>query len=123
MPPLTDSRGDGTDRSCDERVRCRCKTERRTLLDPQPVGSDRGLVGATYTVSGCGFAPGSLVPLNVTEADGCCMALNMVADAYGRFSYTDDVWAPGTYGVRAWVLRNGSGRWRLAAEWWFEAYP
>jgi len=46
----------------------------------------------------------------------------MVADDYGRFSYTDDVWAPGRYGVRAWVLRNGSGRWRLAAEWWFEAY-
>jgi hypothetical protein len=64
-----------------------------------------------------------VVPLEIAEAGGCCMALNMVADEYGRFSYTGEVWAPGTYRVRASVQRNGSGRWRVAASWSFEAYP
>jgi hypothetical protein len=64
-----------------------------------------------------------VVPLEIAEAGGCCIALNMVADAGGRFSYTGDVWAAGTYRVRASVTRNGSGRWRVAASWSFEAYP
>ena len=80
-------------------------------------------VGDQYTVAGSGFAAGSVVPLEIAEADGCCIALNMVADAYGGFSYTSEVWAPGTYRVRASVPRNGSGRWRIAASWSFEAYP
>jgi hypothetical protein len=80
-------------------------------------------VGDQYTVTGSGFFPGSLVPLEIAEADGCCIALNMVADAYGAFAYTGEVWAPGTYRVRAAVPRNGSGRWRIAASWSFEAYP
>lgn len=80
-------------------------------------------VGDRYTIVGSGFAPGSLVPLEVAEADGCCIALNMVADTSGSFSYASDVWAPGTYQVRASAPRNGSGRWRVAASWSFEAYP
>ena len=79
-------------------------------------------VGETYTVSGSGFSPGALVPLEIGEADGCCIALNMIADAWGTFAYTGDVWAPGTYRVRAMTQRNG-GRWRVAASWSFEAYP
>lgn len=89
---------------------------------PTLTGPAAAQVGERYTVSGCGFARWSLVPLNIAEAEGCCMALNMFADEYGRFSYTGDVWAQGTYGVMAWAPRNGSGRWNLAASWTFEAY-
>jgi hypothetical protein len=89
-----------------------------TLSGPSGV-----LVGEMYTVNGSGFAPGSWVPLEITEAGGCCLALGMVADEYGRFAYTGPAWAPGTYRVRAAVQRNGNGRWRVAAEWTFEAYP
>jgi hypothetical protein len=63
-----------------------------------------------------------MVPLEIAEADGCCIALNLVADSLGTFSYSGEVWAPGTYRVRALVPRNG-GRWRVAASWSFEAYP
>jgi hypothetical protein len=80
-------------------------------------------VGDFYTITGSGFAPGSVVPLEIAEADGCCIALNMVADDHGGFSYTGAVWAPGAYRVRALVPRNGSGRWRIVASWAFEAYP
>jgi hypothetical protein len=79
-------------------------------------------VGATYTVSGAGFTPGAVVPLEIGEADGCCIALNMIADGWGAFAYAGDVWAPGTYRVRAMTQRNG-GRWKVAAYWSFEAYP
>ena len=79
-------------------------------------------VGETYTVTGSGFSPGSLVPLEIAEAGGCCIALNMVADGSGWFSYTGEVWAPGAYRVRASVQRNGTGRWRVVASWAFEAY-
>jgi hypothetical protein len=88
---------------------------------PTLTGPTVAHVGETYTIDGSGFAPGSTVPLEIMEADGCCMALNMVADDYGKFSYTDDVWAPGAYRVRALVKR--SNRWRVAAEWSFQAYP
>jgi hypothetical protein len=90
---------------------------------PALTGPTVAHVGDAYTIDGSGFAPLSLVPLEIAEANGCCMALNMVADEYGRFSYRGDVWAPGTYTVRAWMPRNGNGRWHLAASWTFEAYP
>jgi hypothetical protein len=80
-------------------------------------------VGETYTITGSGFAPGALVPLEIAEAGGCCIALNMVADATGRFSYAAEVWAVGAYRVRALAPRNAGGRWRVAASWAFEAYP
>ena len=89
---------------------------------PVLTGPASAHVGQTYTVTGSGFVPGSLVPLEIAEAEGCCIALNMVADAGGGFSYTGEVWAAGTYRVRALVPRNG-GRWRVAASWSFEAYP
>jgi hypothetical protein len=86
-------------------------------------GPSTAHVGETYIIAGSGFAPGSLVPLEIAEAGGCCIALNMVADAGGSFSYTGEVWAPGTYRVRAFAQRNGSGRWRVLSSWTFEAYP
>lgn len=86
-------------------------------------GPDAAHVGELYTVNGAGFVPGSLVPLEIAEADGCCLAVNMVADEYGRFAYTGEVWATGMYRVRASVPRNGNGRWRVVASWSFEAYP
>src|SRR5687768_3639751 len=78
-------------------------------------------VGDTYTINGAGFSPGTVVPLEIAEANGCCIALNMVADAWGAFAYTGEVYAAGTYRVRAMSQRNG-GRWRVAASWSFEAY-
>ena len=93
-----------------------------TVAAPTLSGPAVAHVGETYTVTGSGFAAGSLVPLELAEAGGCCIALNMVADLGGTFSYTGEVWAPGTYRVRALVPRNG-GRWRVAASWSFEAYP
>jgi hypothetical protein len=92
-----------------------------TSTGPTLTGPTVAHVGETYTVNGSGFAPGSLVPLEIAEADGCCIALNLVADEYGKFSYTSDVWAPGTYRVRVLVKRNA--RWRVAAEWSFVASP
>jgi hypothetical protein len=77
-------------------------------------------VGEMYTIDGSGFAPGSLVPLEIAEANGCCIALNLVADESGRISYTGEVYAAGSYRVRAFVKRNT--RWRVAAEWTFMAY-
>ena len=91
-----------------------------TCSTPTLSGPAQARVGETYTVTGCGFAPGSLVPLEITEAGGCCMALNRVADATGAFSYTGNVWAPGTYRVRALARRN-NGRWRVVASWSFQA--
>jgi hypothetical protein len=87
---------------------------------PTLTGPTQARVGDSYTVSGCGFAPGSLVPLEVTEASGCCMALNKVADANGALSHTGNVWAAGTYRVRA-LSRGKNGRWRVAASWSFQA--
>jgi hypothetical protein len=78
-------------------------------------------VGDVYTVQGCGFAPGALVPLELGEADGCCLALNVLADSSGRFAYGGPVWAPGTYRVRAAAPRRGSPRLVVVAEWSFVA--
>lgn len=92
-----------------------------TSTGPTLTGPTVAHVGETYTVNGSGFAPGSLVPLEIAEADGCCIALNLVADESGKFSYTGDVWASGTYRVRVLVKRNA--RWRVAAEWSVVASP
>lgn len=91
-----------------------------TCSSPTLTGPASATVGETYTVTGCGFKPGSLVPLEITEAGGCCFALNKVADADGRLSYTGEVWASGTYRVRASVRFHK--RWRVAASWSFQAY-
>jgi hypothetical protein len=87
---------------------------------PTLTGPTVAHVGETYTVNGSGFAPGSIVPLEVAEAGGCCIALNMVADENGAFSYSGLVYAPGAYRVRAFVYRNA--RARVAASWSFDAY-
>jgi hypothetical protein len=89
---------------------------------PSLTGPTTAHVGDIYTVTASGFTPGALVPLEIAEADGCCIALNLVAGFDGTFTYSGEVWAPGAYRVRAWVARNG-GRWRVAASWSFDAYP
>jgi hypothetical protein len=91
-----------------------------TCLSPTLSGPTQARVGDSYTVSGCGFAPGTLVPLEITEASGCCMALNKVADANGALSHTGNVSAAGTYRVRA-LSRGKNGRWRVASSWSFQA--
>jgi hypothetical protein len=88
---------------------------------PTLTGPSQAQVGDAYTVTGCGFAPGSLVPLEVTEAGGCCLALNRVADSSGAFTFTSTAWGAGFYRTRALVRRNAS-RWRVAAAWSFQAY-
>src|SRR5262245_62115527 len=80
---------------------------------PTRTGPALARVGENYTISGCGFAPGSIVPLELTEADGCCLGLQQVADANGRFAQTSYVWGPGLYRTRAMVKRNN--RWRVVA--------
>lgn len=97
------------------------KPSATTTSGPKLTGPTVAHVGETYTIEGSGFAPDSLVPLEIAEANGCCISLNQVADASGHFSYTGDVYAPGTYRVRA--LAKRSNRWRVAAEWSFTAYP
>jgi hypothetical protein len=96
---------------------------RPSSTGPTLSGPSAVRVGETYTVNGSGFAPGSWVPLEITEAGGCCLALGMVADEAGSFSYTGPAWMPGTYRVRAAVQRNGNGRWRIVAECTFDVYP
>lgn len=86
---------------------------------PTLTGPAEARVGESYTVSGCGFVPGSLVPLEITEADGCCGAVNRVASSTGTFSYSGSVWGAGTYRVRASVRSHN--RWRVAASWSFQA--
>ena len=76
-------------------------------------------VGDAYTVSGCGFAPGSMVGIEVTAAGGCCLALNVAADSAGRISYSDSAYAAGAYRVRA--VQRVRGRSRVVAQWSFTA--
>jgi hypothetical protein len=92
-----------------------------TSSGPKLTGPAVAYVGETYTIDGTGFAPGSLVPLEIAEANGCCIALNLVADEAGRISYTGEVYAAGAYRTRA--LAKSRNRWRVAAEWSFTAYP
>ena len=94
---------------------------REACSSPTLTGPAEAQVGDTYTINGCGFKPGTLVPLEITEADGCCLARNILADESGSFTYTDDVWASGTYRVRASELQRNK-RWRVVAVWQFEAY-
>ena len=86
---------------------------------PTLTGPTQARVGDAYTVSGCGFTPGAPVALEITEADGCCGAVNRWADSSGAFSYSGSVWAAGTYRVRASVQRRN--RWRVVASWSFQA--
>jgi hypothetical protein len=92
-----------------------------TSSGPTLTGPAVAYVGESYNIVGSGFAPGAIVPLEIAEAGGCCLALNQVADAYGKIYYTGDVYAPGTYRVRA--LSQSHSRWRVAASVTFEAYP
>ena len=94
----------------------------RTAAGPTLTGPSGVHVGETYTVYGSGFAPGSWVPLEIAEAEGCCLTDGRVADETGGFALTRLAWAPGSYRVRAAVPRNGNGRWRTVASWSFEAY-
>ncbi|SRR6266545_7012198 len=88
---------------------------------PTLTGPASARVGDPYTVNGCGFTPGSIVPLEIAEAGGCCLALNKLADSSGRFSYSSTVWGAGLYRVRASVRSHN--RWRVAASWSFQASP
>ena len=97
------------------------KADPSSCSSPTLSGASQLQVGDVYTVAGCGFAPGALVPLEIAEADGCCMALNVLADSSGRFVYSDAVWAPGTYRVRAAAQRREGARWVVVAEWGFVA--
>jgi len=92
------------------------KPQDPTLTAPALKGA---ATGSSYTLTGSGFQPGQLVLLNVAEANGCCLALNVVADASGTFTYSGSIWAPGTYSVRAAVLDRQ--QWRFVADWSYQA--
>lgn len=85
---------------------------------PALSGPSTAVVGELYTVDACGFAPGTLVAVEVTEAGGCCLALNAGTDGDGRFSYSGDVRGPGMYRLRASLPRR-NGRYVVVAEWSF----
>jgi hypothetical protein len=77
-------------------------------------------VGEAYTMTGCGFAPGAMVGLEIAAADGCCLALQVAADDAGRISYHDVASGSGAYRVRASLrVRN---RVRVIAQWSFTAW-
>src|SRR5262245_54785157 len=82
-----------------------------TLSGPSSVA-----VGGSYTVTGCGFTPGSLVPVEVTEGGDCCIAYNVGADSSGRITLTRTAYSAGYYRVRASGQRR-NGRWIVVAEW------
>jgi hypothetical protein len=92
------------------------KPQGPTLSAPALKGTT---TGTSYTLTGSGFEPGQLVLLNVAEANGCCVALYAVADTTGSFTYTGNVWASGTYSVRAAVLEKQ--QWRFVADWSYQA--
>ena len=64
------------------------KADPSSCSTPTLSGDAQRHVGDVYTVAGCGFAPGALVPLEIGEADGCCSALNVLADSSGRLLST-----------------------------------
>lgn len=76
-------------------------------------------VGDGYIVSGCGFAPGSMVGIEVTSAGGCCLALQVAADGSGQIVYQDTARAAGAYRVRA--TQRVRNRVRVVGEWSFTA--
>jgi hypothetical protein len=86
-----------------------------TLTGPVAVSA-----GQTYTIKGCGFRAGSLVPLEITESGGCCIAYNVATDASGRLTVTRSANGAGYYRVRASGQRR-NGRWIVMAEWAFNA--
>ena len=86
---------------------------------PTLSGPTQARVGDAYTVSGCGFPAGAAVALEITEAGGCCGAVNRWADSTGAFSYSGSVWGVGAYRVRASLKQRN--RWRVVASWSFQA--
>lgn len=80
---------------------------------------DVTLVGATYTVTGSGFAPGP-VPIQIGEP-GCCRFFTVTADEHGEFSFTQTITdIGGTYRVMAYERNDRNGRLRLVASDTFE---
>jgi hypothetical protein len=86
---------------------------------PTLSGPTAAHVGETYTISACGFAPNAFLAVELTEASGCCAAGNIMSDETGRFTFTRDVWAAGTYRTRISV--RGKRGWTIAAQWSFQA--
>ena len=86
---------------------------------PTLSGPGSASIGAAYAIAGCGFAPRSMVNLEVTEAGGCCRVQQIYIDGTGRFTFTSEAWGPGLYRLRASVQRRKS--WVVAAEWSFQA--
>lgn len=81
-----------------------------------------GVVNAsagTYTITGRGFQPGQAISLAVAEAGGCCGASMAFANSEGTFMATRQLMGPGSYTVYASVYV--SRRWRVAAQWSFQA--
>jgi len=91
-----------------------------TCTAPSLTGPTGGNLFQSFTIDGCGFEPGAIVPLVGAEANGCCFTVNMVADSSGRFSWTGQVWSLGEYSYKAMVQTNRG--WRTAATWTFDAY-
>ena len=94
--------------------------EASSCSSPTLSGPTQAQVGQSYTITGCGFAPGRLVPLELMEA-GCCSAISRFADADGNLSFTRSVSGAGQFRTRASAQRNGKGRWRVVASWSFQA--
>ena len=86
---------------------------------PMLSGPASAVVGESYTVTGCGFAPRSMVALEIGEAGGCCLAQQVYVGDDGRFTYTGSVWASGGYRIRASVPRRKG--WTVVATWSFAA--
>lgn len=66
------------------------------VVTPDPVAAG----GATYTVTGSGFKPNSIVYINEARP-GCCSAFNVWADGAGRIEFTRSTGFEGTYTVKA----------------------
>ena len=74
----------------------------------------------SFSIDGCGFQPGAVVPLIGAEANGCCFTVNMVADSTGRFSWQGLVWGVGDYSYKA--LQQSKSGWRTVATWSFDTH-
>jgi len=92
---------------------------RAACSEPTLTGPSVVAVEDTYSIAGCGFEPGQIVPFVGGEANGCCWSVNMVADANGVFSYEGWAWGSGTYTFKA--LESTRNSYRAAATWSFEA--
>ena len=86
---------------------------------PTLLGPTSAHVGQTYTVTGCGFAANTILNIEITEANGCCMVQQVYTDTAGRFELTSDVWAAGYYRMRASIYKKRG--WVLAATWSMQA--